>query len=100
MTRSRHGQSWEEETRDNCARIFGVLLLKFNYLYDWQVQALIRKALTLAEEEEEMEEIRSMLEELENAQEEREGVITKLQKDRNLLVTKVRELEQAMSGFV
>ncbi|CAK9869456.1 unnamed protein product [Sphagnum jensenii] len=65
-----------------------------------KVQALIRKALTLAEEEEEMEEIRSMLEELENAQEEREGVITKLQKDRNLLVTKVRELEQAMSGFV
>jgi cell shape-determining protein MreC len=76
------------------------LLLKLNHLYDWQVQALIRKALTLAEEEEEMEELRSMLEELENAQEEREGVITQLQKDRNLLVTKVRELEQAMSGFV
>jgi hypothetical protein len=55
--------------------------------------------MTLAEEEEETEEIKMMLEELENAEEEREGIISQLQRDRDLLVGKVKELEQAMSGF-
>lgn len=65
-----------------------------------QVRSLIRKAMTLAEEEEETEEIKMMLEELENAEEEREGIISQLQRDRDLLVGKVKELEQAMSGFL
>jgi hypothetical protein len=51
-------------------------------------------------EEEETEEIRMMLEELESAEEEREGVISQLQRDRDLLVGKVKELEQAMGGFL
>jgi hypothetical protein len=65
-----------------------------------QVRSLIRKAMALAEEEEETEDIRQMLEELEGAEEERESTISQLQKDRNLLIAKVRELEQAMSGFI
>lgn len=63
------------------------------------VRSLIRKAMTLAEEEEEIEYIRQMLEELEGAEEERELTVTQLQKDRDLLITKVKELEKAMSGF-
>lgn len=55
--------------------------------------------MTLAEEEEEIEYIRQMLEELEGAEEERELTVTQLQKDRDLLITKVKELEKAMSGF-
>jgi hypothetical protein len=66
---------------------------------EYQVRSLIRKALALAEEEEETDDIRIMLEELESAEEEREGTILQLQKDRDLLVCKVKELEQAMSGF-
>ncbi|CAK9876092.1 unnamed protein product [Sphagnum jensenii] len=65
-----------------------------------KVRSLIRKAMTLAEEEEETEEIKMMLEELENAEEEREGIISQLQRDRDLLVGKVKELEQAMSGVL
>jgi hypothetical protein len=64
-----------------------------------QIRSLIRKAMALAEEEE-TEEIRMMLEELESAEEEREGVISQLQRDRDLLVGKVKELEQAMGGFL
>lgn len=56
--------------------------------------------MALAEEEEETEDIRQMLEELEGAEEERESTISQLQKDRDLLIAKVRELEQAMSGFI
>jgi hypothetical protein len=66
---------------------------------DEQIRSLIRKAMALAEEEE-TEEIRMMLEELESAEEEREGVISQLQRDRDLLVGKVKELEQAMGGFL
>jgi hypothetical protein len=66
---------------------------------DEQIRNLIRKAMALAEEEE-TEEIRMMLEELESAEEEREGVISQLQRDRDLLVGKVKELEQAMGGFL
>ncbi|KAG0567966.1 hypothetical protein KC19_7G175800 [Ceratodon purpureus] len=65
-----------------------------------KVRSLIRKAMALAEEEEETEDIRQMLEELEGAEEERESTISQLQKDRDLLIAKVRELEQAMSGFI
>ena len=64
------------------------------------MRSLIRKAMALAEEEEETEDIRQMLEELEGAEEERESTISQLQKDRDLLIAKVRELEQAMSGFI
>ena len=63
------------------------------------MRSLIRKAMALAEEEEETEDIRQMLEELEVAEEERETTIAHLQRDRDLLIGKVRELEQAMSGF-
>lgn len=63
------------------------------------MRALIGKAMALAEEEDETDEIRAMLEELENAEEERDCTIIQLQKDRDLLVAKVKELEQAMSGF-
>ncbi len=66
---------------------------------DEQIRSLIRKAMALAEEEE-TEEIRMMLEELESAEEEREGVISQLQRDRDLLIGKVKELEQAMGGFL
>lgn len=66
----------------------------------FQVRTLIRKALALAEEEEEQDEIRRMLEELESAEEEREAVASQLQKDRDLLVAKVKELEQAMNGLI
>lgn len=66
----------------------------------WQVRALIRKAMALAEEEEETEDIRQMLEELESAEEEREISISQIQRDRDLLIAKVRELEQAMGGFI
>lgn len=71
----------------------------FMGVVEYQVRSLIRKALALAEEEEETDDIRIMLEELESAEEEREGTILQLQKDRDLLVCKVKELEQAMSGF-
>lgn len=64
------------------------------------MRALIRKAMALAEEEEETEDIRQMLEELESAEEEREISIAQIQKDRDLLIAKVRELEQAMGGFI
>ena len=61
---------------------------------------MIRKAMALAEEEEETEDIRQMLEELESAEEEREISISQIQRDRDLLIAKVRELEQAMGGFI
>jgi hypothetical protein len=61
---------------------------------------LIRKAMALAEEEEETEDIRQMLEELESAEDERELSISQLQKDRDLLIAKVRELELAMGGLL
>lgn len=64
------------------------------------MRALIRKAMALAEEEEETEDIRQMLEELESAEEEREMSISQIQRDRDLLIAKVRELEQAMGGFI
>ena len=64
-----------------------------------QVRQLIRKAMALAEEDEETDGIRLALEELEAAEEERESTISHLQRDRDLLIAKVRELEQAMSGF-
>lgn len=64
-----------------------------------KVRSLLRKAMALAEEEEDIEEIRQMLEELEGAEEEREVTISQLQKDRDVLIAKVRELEKAMSGF-
>lgn len=63
------------------------------------MRSLLRKAMALAEEEEDIEEIRQMLEELEGAEEEREVTISQLQKDRDVLIAKVRELEKAMSGF-
>jgi hypothetical protein len=72
---------------------------KLHGCLDEQIRSLIRKAMALAEEEE-TEEIRMMLEELESAEEEREGVISQLQRDRDLLVGKVKELEQAMGGFL
>jgi len=65
-----------------------------------RVRALIRKAMALAEEEEETDDIRKMLEELESAEEEREMSISQIQRDRDLLIAKVRELEQAMGGFI
>jgi hypothetical protein len=64
------------------------------------VRSLIRKAMALAEEEEETEDIRQMLEELESAEDERELSISQLQKDRDLLIAKVRELELAMGGLL
>jgi hypothetical protein len=65
-----------------------------------KVRSLIRKAMALAEEEEETEDIRQMLEELESAEDERELSISQLQKDRDLLIAKVRELELAMGGLL
>jgi hypothetical protein len=56
--------------------------------------------MALAEEEEETEDIRQMLEELESAEDERELSISQLQKDRDLLIAKVRELELAMGGLL
>lgn len=56
--------------------------------------------MALAEEEEETDDIRKMLEELESAEEEREMSISQIQRDRDLLIAKVRELEQAMGGFI
>ncbi|CAK9192592.1 unnamed protein product [Sphagnum troendelagicum] len=79
---------------DECDKMW-----KLHGRLDEQIRSLIRKAMALAEEEE-TEEIRMMLEELESAEEEREGVISQLQRDRDLLVGKVKELEQAMGGFL
>ena len=69
------------------------------HMEQWQVRSLIRKAMALAEEDD-TEDIRQMLEELESAEDERELSISQLQRDRDLLVAKVRELEQAMGGFL
>jgi hypothetical protein len=66
----------------------------------FQVRALIRRAMALAEEDEETEDIRVMLEELETAEEERDLIVAQLQKDRDILISKVKELDQAMTGLI
>ncbi|CAM6090440.1 unnamed protein product [Calypogeia fissa] len=65
-----------------------------------KVRALIRRAMALAEEDEDTEDIRVMLEELETAEEERDGVVLQLQRDRDILIAKVKELDDAMSGLI
>ncbi|KAL2630102.1 hypothetical protein R1flu_014788 [Riccia fluitans] len=65
-----------------------------------KVRALIRRAMALAEEEEDTEDIRTMLEELETAEEERDSVVLQLQRDRDILIAKVKELDQAMAGLI
>jgi hypothetical protein len=66
----------------------------------FQVRALIRRAMALAEEDEETEDIRIMLEELETAEEERDLIVAQLQRDRDILISKVKELDQAMTGLI
>ncbi|BBN09410.1 hypothetical protein MPTK1_4g19570 [Marchantia polymorpha subsp. ruderalis] len=65
-----------------------------------KVRALIRRAMALAEEEDDTDDIRVMLEELETAEEERDSVVLQLQRDRDILIAKVKELDQAMSGLI
>eukprot|EP00897_Mesotaenium_endlicherianum_P000503 jgi/Mesen1/10453/ME000082S09958 len=61
-----------------------------------KVQSLLRRALILAHEGRETEELQKMLEELEAAEEEREVLVVQTQRDRDLLVAKVKELEKVM----
>lgn len=56
--------------------------------------------MALAEEEDDTDDIRVMLEELETAEEERDSVVLQLQRDRDILIAKVKELDQAMSGLI
>jgi hypothetical protein len=56
------------------------------------MHALLHKALEMSGDED----LKTVLGELEQAEEERGGIIAQLEKDRNILVSKIKELERVM----
>ncbi|GBG78685.1 hypothetical protein CBR_g27909 [Chara braunii] len=65
-----------------------------------QVRKLIRKALSMIDEDGENEEMKILMEELETTEDERDAMIEQLQRDRDALVAKASELEKVMSGLL
>lgn len=56
------------------------------------MHALLQKALAMTGDED----LKTVLGELEQAEEERGGIVAQLEKDRNTLVAKIKEFEQVM----